>query len=123
MGLLDLRTALLGWSSLLLVAAADGLAAVVCVRWSRCEDGGVALASLVSAGEGIWLLNLQRGRLVRVVCAAERGGWLREGRLFLYLREGKDRRCLAWRESRDEDVLSDLFLFSGLGRRLLLGFG
>lgn len=74
LGLLDLRTALLGWSSLLLVAAADGLAAVVCVRWSRCEDGGVALASLVSVGEGIWLLNLQRGRLVRVVCAAERGG-------------------------------------------------
>ena len=36
--------------------------------------------------------------------------WPREGRWFLCLREGKDRRCLAWIESRDEEVLSDLFL-------------
>jgi hypothetical protein len=36
--------------------------------------------------------------------------WPREGRWFLCLREGKDRCCLAWIESRDEEVLSDLFL-------------
>jgi len=36
--------------------------------------------------------------------------WPREGRWLLCLREGKDRRCLAWIESRDEEVLSDLFL-------------
>lgn len=36
--------------------------------------------------------------------------WPREGRWFLCLREGKDRRYLAWIESRDEEVLSDLFL-------------
>jgi len=36
--------------------------------------------------------------------------WPREGRWFLCLREGKDRRCLAWIESRDEEVPSDLFL-------------
>jgi hypothetical protein len=41
--------------------------------------------------------------------------WPREGRWFLCLREGKDRRCLAWIESRDKEVLSDLFLSAVLG--------
>ena len=61
-------------------------------------------------------------RLLEVLRPVD-GSWMREGRCFLCLREGKDCRCLAGRDSRDEEVLSGLFLFGGLGWRLLLGFG